>query len=484
MYLRKQFLIIVVILLLLNTTTLFAENSEIADVKELAKEAISKDTILFYDNVYIETVRHEGTSSLLDVLVYEQIENNKKVLFEKNSIYKGNIEIKDDIFIVKAPVYSKGDPNALPSSYKIDEYIYDGKNIYISNSELKFNSMSLSDKMSKTEAGEWTEQEIEILQIIEEVALDKCIPPAILKSIAYTESRLKQFDYNGDPLKPYGEESYGIMQVNLASATGYDTQNIKYDIRYNIEVGADILLSKWYYAYAINPVTPKIGDGDTKILENWYFAIWAYNGYSYINNPNLLPNEDREIAYQDQVIEYASEKFNQDITKVPKTLLPQEGIPETTEHYSTPIPIHRVEFNSYSVNDILIHVEQNDDNLSLRDKENNWSKIASIAPYEVLKVLDSNPVLYNGLYRYKVQTLSNTNPQTGWVAANWLKKMRKTDINNDGITNIFDIVKIARKINTVINNESNYLELDLNYDGIINLNDLSLLSYVYGKKNI
>lgn len=477
MYYKKILILIILAMLLIsNTIPIFAEKSEITSTMD------NIETILFDSNIYIETIRHEGTSSLLDVFVYSPVNDERKILFEKKNIYKGILEIKENKIIIKKPIYSKGDSNALPSSYKVNEYIYDGENIVLSSSNTIKTSDLSSDKMSKTDDSDWTNPpEEEILQILEEVALDKCIPPVILKSIAYTESRLKQFDDNGEPLKPLYEESYGIMQINVGSSSGYDIEKIKYDIRYNIEVGADILLSKWGYAFASSSVIPKIGDGDPKIMENWYFAIWAYNGYSEINNPNMLPNEVRSIAYQDLVIINAKEIFNQDITKIPTSSLPLTGKSEPSDQHTTPTPLHEVEFNNYIADDILIHVEQNDDIITLRNKDNNWSRICSIYPNKALRLINSNPVLYDGYYRYKVQTLDEDNVQIGWVAANWLKKMRKTDINNDGITNIFDIVKIARKINTIVNEENDYSELDLNYDNIINLYDLTLISHNYGK---
>jgi hypothetical protein len=51
------------------------------------------------------------------------------------------------------------------------------------------------------------------------------------------------------------------------------------DIRYNLQAGARILAQKWNGA-----AIPHIGTHDPSILEDWYYAVWYYNGPN--NNPN------------------------------------------------------------------------------------------------------------------------------------------------------------------------------------------------------
>jgi len=100
------------------------------------------------------------------------------------------------------------------------------------------------------------------------------IPPEILYAIAYHESRWRQFDGGGHPLvSPDG--GIGIMQVT--SSGRYDVERLKTDIGYNIAAGADLLLAKL-------AVTPRIGKGSRDCYENWFYAVWAYNGWTP-NNP-------------------------------------------------------------------------------------------------------------------------------------------------------------------------------------------------------
>lgn len=126
-----------------------------------------------------------------------------------------------------------------------------------------------------------------------EMAKKYNIPSVILMGISYTESGWKQFDSAGNPIihtNTDGSIDIGIMQINSNGRS--DLDKLKQDVFYNIEIGAKILDGKW-------KITPAIGDSDRNILENWYYAIWAYNGFSYTNHP-LNPTGRH---YQDKVID-------------------------------------------------------------------------------------------------------------------------------------------------------------------------------------
>jgi len=126
---------------------------------------------------------------------------------------------------------------------------------------------------------------------LKDAALRYNIPSVILMAIAYQESGWRQFDANGDTVVGLNATSQdvGIMQINTASRG--DVDRLMSDIDYNIETGAKILDGKWKLA-------PGIGDRDRNVLENWYYAIWAYNGLSSTNNPNTPGGRH----YQDRVL--------------------------------------------------------------------------------------------------------------------------------------------------------------------------------------
>lgn len=193
-------------------------------------------------------------------------------------------------------------------------------------------------------AGQNPSQE-EIAQIFDGVAQEKKVPSEILKAIAYAESGWRQWDKNGNVVANYaGKTPYlGIMQVGTYNpADSAMVSKLKNDIAYNIAYGAEVLLSKW-------DMTPRIGDGDKSKLENWYFAIWAYNSWSTYNNPNNAVEADR-VAYQDKILKLISTKYYPGaepvtITPISKELLPKGSVPSKNGKWETPQPIHFASFS-------------------------------------------------------------------------------------------------------------------------------------------
>jgi hypothetical protein len=114
----------------------------------------------------------------------------------------------------------------------------------------------------------------EIRGLLHDAAVAHDIPPKILYAVAYQESAWRQFDAGGDPLIS-DDGGIGIMQVTTIP-DGVDLERLRSDVAYNIEVGAGILDTKWTYAPSVFPV---IGDGSRRCYEDWFFAVWAYNGW-------------------------------------------------------------------------------------------------------------------------------------------------------------------------------------------------------------
>ena len=147
---------------------------------------------------------------------------------------------------------------------------------------------------SETELHEELKME-EKLRLLTETAIKYEIPPEILKAIALAESNMLQFE-DGKPFIS-DDNGIGIMQVTHPNVE-VNQEKLKYDTAYNIEVGAQILKDKWNLQF--NGRIPKINDSNPKILENWYFAIMAYNGLSFVNDPNKK-EELKRIPYQETV---------------------------------------------------------------------------------------------------------------------------------------------------------------------------------------
>lgn len=223
----------------------------------------------------------------------------------------------------------------------------------------------------------------EINALLEKVAKEEKIPSPILKAIAFQESSWHQFDSNGQPLlSPTG--AMGIMQISPKYETPENIVKLKTDIEYNIRRGAQLLNEKWAFV-------PKIGDGDRNKLENWYFAIWAYNIWSGKNNPNEAktssiiedntPKADGSkvisrggsaviptpapipaptpVPYQERILSTIANPPSWlahyikavEITPVPASSLPEQGVPQKTLQWTTPLPYHLGDLNMNSDKD-------------------------------------------------------------------------------------------------------------------------------------
>lgn len=162
------------------------------------------------------------------------------------------------------------------------------------------------------------------------------VPPEIIFSIAAVESDFKQFNKDGTTFV-YRGESIGIMQI-IPKWMDFDIDKelLCKDWRYNMEIGVRVLLDKWKMQYnklgknpRANMYIPKIGDGNRMILESWYFALWAYNGWSRINNPHIRKNKMRDnTTYQDKIYKTLKKEFGIAVNCIPNEKIEKKGLPK------------------------------------------------------------------------------------------------------------------------------------------------------------
>ena len=244
---------------------------------------------------------------------------------------------------------------------------------------------------------------------IEDIARRKGVPSVLLKSIARVESIYQQYNSDGSVFTgPSG--SIGLMQIYNAYGW-FDTDKLKNDVDYNIEAGAEVLLKKW--DDAVHRL-PSIGNMDPNVLENWYFAIWAYNGWLARNNPNAT---SKKYTYPQLIYMIAEEEYGQDITEIDPKLLPGSGRPSRSTHFDTPSPAHKANIEMYHKGD-LVKVDVISGSLSLRDAPRG-NTIGSLKDETMLEVI-SEPKLEGGYYRYKVKEIDGD--RQGWVTGNWISK--------------------------------------------------------------
>ncbi len=268
---------------------------------------------------------------------------------------------------------------------------------------------------------------------IERVAKERGVPAVILKSIAQIESSMAHFYNNGD-VKVSRTGNLGLMQVGNSHGM-FDTERLKYDIDYNLEAGIEILLMKWSSSVQ-NYSISSVGNMDPNILENWYFAIWAYNGWASSNNP--ISNSK---AYQTRVYEIAKEQFGQDITPIDMAYLPYSGKPAKKLNVPTPENSHSANLYQFKVGDIVSVNSILNDRVLCATPGN--TSLAQVYHGEVATVLEA-PVLHEGYYWYKVQT---ENGMTGWIQRNWIKKI------GDSVNGIYPFEDITYhwSVNSIMN---------------------------------
>jgi hypothetical protein len=119
------------------------------------------------------------------------------------------------------------------------------------------------------------------------------VPPVLLKSIAYVESSITQ----GASGVPYGsigpaliafDCGHGVAQVTsgMTVPSGENGRGspeqalVATHYAYNIARGANILATKWNDAPEEKPIVGTDTLGHPAVIENWYYAVWAYNGFT------------------------------------------------------------------------------------------------------------------------------------------------------------------------------------------------------------
>ncbi len=110
------------------------------------------------------------------------------------------------------------------------------------------------------------------------------VPCGLVDAIAVVESDWQEFCSTcggaGSKLISF-DCGYGILQVTsgMGGGAGFDPAQVAGSSAYDVATGITILLDKW-------AATPCVGDNRPEVAEDWYMAVWAYNGFGWVNNPN------------------------------------------------------------------------------------------------------------------------------------------------------------------------------------------------------
>ena len=131
------------------------------------------------------------------------------------------------------------------------------------------------------------------------------IPPTLLKSVVWVESKF--WHAHGDV--PYGgvgpvlrssDCGFGLGQITSGMENHSGSPNATQTLVgthfvFNVAEAARMLAQKWN-----DPSVPIAGDGDPANLEDWYYAVWAYNGLFITNHPLYdTAHESQWLAWWD-----------------------------------------------------------------------------------------------------------------------------------------------------------------------------------------
>jgi hypothetical protein len=137
------------------------------------------------------------------------------------------------------------------------------------------------------------------------------IPPTLLKSIVWVESEFghaaNTIPWGGiGAIKRSGDCGYGLGQITSGMANYGGNPSARQALvgthfLFNVAEAARMLAEKWNAASF-----PIAGEGDPSLLEDWYYAVWAYNGFAHINHPQY--RAAHEGAWMDWV-EHATHPY-------------------------------------------------------------------------------------------------------------------------------------------------------------------------------
>ncbi|HLQ70260.1 MAG TPA: cell wall-binding repeat-containing protein [Bacillota bacterium] len=299
-----------------NGETLFENNVDAIYIQSI-------DPLTESDKHYaIITYRYVGSSNALYFDVLQLGDTRAENIYTSEPHERATMDITDNHITLQYPDYKEGDVMTEPSEMVTETLqILDNT---VTSSDKDVQALEHPSGEDAEASNKYNPSYGEINQILTEEALKANVSPEIVKAIAYQESGWQQYwetipdsiknckkdpdkgtlAYDGTHVKlGYDCIGVGIMQISnhMYMPEGKEKEayikKLKNDIRFNIQEGITILKDKWNYYK--NGTIPTVNDNNPMVVENWYFAIMAYNGLLPRNNPL-----DRAYAaYQEEVFQ-------------------------------------------------------------------------------------------------------------------------------------------------------------------------------------
>jgi hypothetical protein len=125
--------------------------------------------------------------------------------------------------------------------------------------------------------------------LLPRIGVDSAIvPPSLLKAVAWVESNWRQFDDANVPLLS-PDFGYGLMQITSGMAGAFGNPRGTLPLSKQARIGGDYLYNLAFGARMLAldfKAMPAVNNRDPTAIEDWYYALWAYNGWGWVNNPN------------------------------------------------------------------------------------------------------------------------------------------------------------------------------------------------------
>jgi hypothetical protein len=164
---------------------------------------------------------------------------------------------------------------------------------------------------------------------------------------------------------------------------------------------------------------------DPNVLENWYFALWGYNGFVASNNPNVAYASGKNYTFQDLIYMVIRNEYNQPINPIDITYLPETGTPSRTLNVPTPEENHSGDIVLADIGDkVEVSFMATTSGLNLRELPDG-KVICSLNDGEVY-VVGKEAEMKGGYYWYYL--LSESGEGLGWAARNWLVRIDDQEI--------------------------------------------------------
>ncbi|UOQ45684.1 cell wall-binding repeat-containing protein [Halobacillus salinarum] len=318
-----------------NGETLYTHSEALTPIANLF--TVEKDNQMYLIVAY----RMQGSSQALYFNVLKADSSDVKQIYQSPTYSRAKINIEGNQIQVKEPVYADGAVKSSPQSIQNVTFAMNGEDVKVNKESQPAEKHAITTQSSGGSAPIKVNEKYsnpsyaEISRILTEEAIKADIPPEVVKAIAFQESGWQQYWSKGNtPVSWYTNQDgtlhcenwdgtnlklgfdcigIGIMQVSdyryLQDGDAKDdyVERLKEDIRFNIREGLKILEQKWNY-YKIRssssndfPYIPTINNNDRDVIENWYFAVMAYNGLLDRNNP--VTNAFSPMAYQEDIFD-------------------------------------------------------------------------------------------------------------------------------------------------------------------------------------